>query len=86
MSGMMQILFLGIQIGSFADANDVIERTNRLSGRINSQRALADKNYKSIPPHANIRTESVKCGKPDCNGCKHGPYYYAYWKENGKKI
>jgi hypothetical protein len=68
----------------FADANDVIARTNRLSGRINSQRALADKNYKSIPSHANIREESVKCGKPDCNRCKHGPYYYAYWKENGK--
>jgi hypothetical protein len=68
----------------FADANDVIARSHRPSGRINSERALANKNYKSIPSHANIIRESVKCGKPDCNRCKHGPYYYAYWKENGK--
>jgi hypothetical protein len=31
-----------------------------------------------------IRKEYVKCGNPYCYRCKHGPYYYAYWKENGK--
>ena len=26
----------------------------------------------------------MKCGKYHCFRCKHGPYYYAYWKdENG---
>lgn len=68
----------------FADASDVITRTNRLSGRINSQKALEEKNSKSIPWHATIREEYTKCGKPECNRCNHGPYYYAYWKENGK--
>ncbi len=30
----------------------------------------------------------VKCGKPSCRTCQegqgHGPYWYAYWTENGK--
>lgn len=33
--------------------------------------------------------EYVRCGKPTCKKCKdgaqgHGPYWYAYWTENGK--
>jgi len=31
-----------------------------------------------------IRMEYVRCGKSGCRGCPHGPYYYAYWRENGK--
>ncbi|MDQ4125013.1 MAG: hypothetical protein M3134_05370, partial [Actinomycetota bacterium] len=30
------------------------------------------------------RLESVKCGKPGCTKCPHGPYWYAYWREEGK--
>ena len=30
------------------------------------------------------RLESVKCGKPGCTKCPHGPYWYAYWREGGK--
>lgn len=30
------------------------------------------------------RLESVKCGKPGCTRCPHGPYWYAYWREAGK--
>jgi len=30
------------------------------------------------------RLEKVKCGKKGCKKCPHGPYWYAYWKENGK--
>ena len=30
------------------------------------------------------RLESVKCGKPGCTKCPHGPYWYAYWREDGK--
>jgi hypothetical protein len=36
-----------------------------------------------IPKNATIRQEYVKCGELDCKK-KHGPYYYAYWKANGK--
>jgi hypothetical protein len=27
------------------------------------------------------RLEMVKCGKPQCRSCPHGPYWYAYYRE-----
>jgi hypothetical protein len=36
-----------------------------------------------IPPNATIRQEYVKCGDPDCQN-SHGPYFYAYWKQDRK--
>jgi hypothetical protein len=36
-----------------------------------------------IPPSATIRQEYVKCGNPDCQNL-HGPYLYAYWKQDKK--
>src|SRR5215467_10224544 len=36
-----------------------------------------------IPPNATIRQEYVKCGDPDCQN-PHGPYLYAYWKQDKK--
>jgi hypothetical protein len=32
-----------------------------------------------------FRFEWVKCGKPTCKSCPHGPYWYAYWRE-GKRV
>lgn len=40
-------------------------------------------NNQEIPPHATIRQEYVRCGNPDCQK-SHGPYLYAYWKEDKK--
>ena len=40
---------------------------------------MNDSNY-DIPPNATIRQEYVKCGHPD----SHGPYLYAYWKQDKK--
>jgi hypothetical protein len=68
----------------FADIYALGEQTNHMIARINSQRELTSRNYKSIPSGATIRKEYVKCGNPPY-GRKHGPYYYAYWRdENGK--
>ena len=30
------------------------------------------------------RREEVRCGKANCTRCPHGPYWYAYWREDGK--
>ena len=30
------------------------------------------------------RLEQVRCGKDGCSRCPHGPYWYAYWRENGR--
>jgi hypothetical protein len=67
-----------------ADGYALVERTKHMSARLNSQRNLSSSNYKSIPSNATVREEYVKCGNPYCYRCKHGPYYYGYWKENGK--
>jgi hypothetical protein len=37
--------------------------------------------------HKSYRNEMVRCGKKSCkcaSGHLHGPYWYAYWTENGK--
>ena len=31
------------------------------------------------------RLERVRCGKPGCASCPHGPYWYAYFRE-GKRL
>jgi len=36
-------------------------------------------------PEVTYRLESVKCGKPNCRSCPHGPYWYAYYRE-GKRL
>lgn len=30
------------------------------------------------------RQEEVRCGKQGCTRCPHGPYWYAYWREEGR--
>ncbi len=39
-----------------------------------------------VPDGAKItyRREEVRCGKATCTRCPHGPYWYAYWREDGK--
>ncbi len=31
-----------------------------------------------------LRQETVRCGKKGCTRCPHGPYWYAYWREEGR--
>jgi len=31
-----------------------------------------------------FRQQFVRCGKPGCTRCPHGPYWYAYWREDGR--
>lgn len=30
------------------------------------------------------RKEQVSCGREACSSCPHGPYWYAYWREDGR--
>lgn len=32
-----------------------------------------------------LRQQMVRCGKEGCTKCPHGPYWYAYWTEAGKR-
>ena len=36
------------------------------------------------PGKISYRRQSVRCGKPGCTRCPHGPYWYAYWREDGR--
>ena len=35
-------------------------------------------------PNVSYRQEHVRCGKAHCSTCPHGPYWYGYWKEDGR--
>jgi hypothetical protein len=32
-----------------------------------------------------LRQKWVRCGKDSCTRCPHGPYWYAHWRENGRR-
>lgn len=36
-------------------------------------------------PNVSLRQQMVRCGKPGCTKCPHGPYWYAYWTEEGRR-
>lgn len=36
-------------------------------------------------PKVHLRQQQVRCGKVGCTKCPHGPYWYAYWTENGRR-
>jgi hypothetical protein len=35
-------------------------------------------------PRETFRRQRVRCGKSGCRSCPHGPYWYAYWREEGR--
>jgi hypothetical protein len=36
-------------------------------------------------PKVHLRRRLVRCGKASCTTCPHGPYWYAFWRENGRR-
>ncbi len=36
-------------------------------------------------PKVALRRQWVRCGKTACSRCPHGPYWYAYWREDGRR-
>lgn len=36
-------------------------------------------------PQVSLRRQWVRCGKESCSKCPHGPYWYAYWREGGRR-
>lgn len=51
-----------------------------------AQDLLEQRGADRVPEGAKItyRREEVRCGKANCTRCPHGPYWYAYWREDGK--
>jgi len=70
--------------------NKQLERIARLEARLDSEQLrsktkIFTNNSRNLPSNATIRKEYVRCGKLECPS-KHGPYYYAYWKDNTGKL
>jgi hypothetical protein len=70
----------------YEKAGSIIKQGEKLIVEMNSKMEIANKNSKTIPKNATIRKEYVKCGKDFCLRCEHGPYYYAYWREESGKL
>jgi hypothetical protein len=70
----------------FSDASNTISKSRNFFARLNRHRETSRKNYESVPENATIRREYINCGNYSCRRCKHGPYYYAYWRVNGKRF
>jgi hypothetical protein len=49
-----------------------------------SGRARPIEDVVDYPPHAKIQEKWIRCSKPDCYSCPHGPYLQAMWWEDGK--
>jgi hypothetical protein len=41
--------------------------------------------FAGISPTVRLRRQWVRCGKETCGTCPHGPYWYAYWREDGRR-
>lgn len=41
--------------------------------------------FDAAAPRVRLRASLVRCGKANCTRCPHGPYWYAYWTENGRR-
>jgi hypothetical protein len=63
------------------DANKTLEKSNKFINKIKSRELACITRAKSLSANATIRKEYIKCGKQICEQ-KHGPYYYAYWKDS----
>jgi hypothetical protein len=75
----------------------LLERHTKFIAKVESQKLRsADKakaeqlncisNLKNIPARATIKQEYIKCGRSNCSKVKHGPYFYAYWKDDNGEL
>jgi hypothetical protein len=76
-----------------ADLRDLVESLTRLMEGRDAGADPQPKTSRIIVEQRRMRSatlqlELVKCGKPRCRACKaapaHGPYWYAYWKHEGR--
>jgi hypothetical protein len=65
--------------------NKTIARGKVLNTKYESAVSRCTNRTKLVPIIATIRKEYVKCKKSNCCHERHGPYYYAYWKDRANK-
>ena len=75
------IFFPNHFINSQNHVETVLNHSRNFINQIKQKWSSNNINRKSLPNNVTIRKEYVKCGKRYCKGCKHGPYYYGYWRD-----
>jgi hypothetical protein len=65
--------------------NKTIALVKILNAKHESSVSRCSNRAKLVPMNATIRKEYVKCKKSNCCYERHGPYYYAYWKDPASK-
>ena len=66
---------------------DELIRGDQESATHDTSKSQPEKVEESTADGRTYRLESIRCGKKGCkcaDGKPHGPYWYAYWLENGK--
>lgn len=63
-----------------------MEKLESLKQRIEKETESQNARRIQIPLSATLREEYVLCNKLSCNRCKHGPYLYAYWRDEQSKL
>jgi hypothetical protein len=66
---------------------DELVRQDQGTSTSGTSASRKEKIEESVADGRTYRLESVRCGKKGCKcaeGKLHGPYWYAYWFENGK--
>ena len=56
----------------------------RGAGRKDRKGQKGERQFETTLGTLTFRYETVRCGKENCTKCPHGPYWYVYWKENGR--
>ena len=67
------------------DLRRVLIFVRGLLGAAGDDLAVSGSSEPAGEPRVTYRQERVRCGKPGCTRCPHGPYWYAYYRE-GKRL
>jgi hypothetical protein len=68
-----------------ARTNRKIQKSINFINKIKSRDLVCVIRAKTIPGNVTIIKEYIKCKKANCSHDRHGPYYYAYWKDPESK-
>lgn len=82
----------GLLVGSDGPRFDPIDDPDALEGSMDPPVPGGPRKPEGSPPalpkpapRVRYRQQWVRCGKEACTACPHGPYWYAYWREDGRQ-
>ncbi|MGD9672126.1 MAG: hypothetical protein AB7U98_01450 [Candidatus Nitrosocosmicus sp.] len=78
--------FTSYFVCSLSHAETALSSSKRFKDQFEKKLRLKDANLKSLPSNVTVRREYVKCGKCISSQCKHGPYYYGYWRDKRGRL